>query len=92
MEKLAYCLVIISKKLQPYFQAHQIEVLTKYQLKQILQKPDTSGRLLKWAIELAQFDVQYKLMIVIKGQVLDNFIAEFTRPAKVGAKCPEPMP
>ena len=28
MEKLAYCLVTASRKLRPYFQAHQIEILT----------------------------------------------------------------
>ncbi|XP_052176651.1 uncharacterized protein LOC127790956 [Diospyros lotus] len=67
MEKLAYCLVTASRKLRPYFQAHQIDVLTKYPLKQILQKPDTSGRLLKWAIELAQFDLEYRPRTAIKG-------------------------
>ena len=33
IEKLAYCLVMASRKLLPYFQAHQIDVLTKYPLK-----------------------------------------------------------
>ena len=47
MEKLAYCMIMVSRKLRPYFQAHQIKVLTKYPLKQILQKPDALGRLLK---------------------------------------------
>jgi len=28
LEKLAYCLLIASKKLRPYFQAHPIRVLT----------------------------------------------------------------
>ena len=36
MEKLAYYLVTASKKLRPYFQAHQIEVLTQYPLRQVL--------------------------------------------------------
>ncbi|GFS36997.1 hypothetical protein Acr_00g0049130 [Actinidia rufa] len=39
-------------KLRHYFQAHSIIVLTDQPLKQILQRPDTSGRLLKWSIEL----------------------------------------
>ncbi|XP_052193952.1 uncharacterized protein LOC127802277 [Diospyros lotus] len=89
MEKLAYCLVAASRKLRPYFQAHQIDVLTKYPLKQILQKPDTSGRLLKWAIELAQFDLEYKPRTAIKGQALADFIAEFTGPAQVGEEASE---
>ena len=58
MEKLAYYLVVASRKLRPFFQAHRIDVLTKYPLKQVLQKPDSSGHLLKWAIQLAQFDIE----------------------------------
>ncbi|XP_030479564.2 uncharacterized protein LOC115696818 [Cannabis sativa] len=33
MEKLAFALVITSRKLRPYFQAHNIEVLTNYPLR-----------------------------------------------------------
>ena len=31
-----------------------------------------------WAIELSEFDIQYRPRIAIKGQVIINFIAEFT--------------
>ncbi|GFS37771.1 hypothetical protein Acr_00g0053840 [Actinidia rufa] len=52
IEKIAYALMIAARKLRHYFQAHSIIVLTNQPLKQILQRPDTSGRLLKWSIEL----------------------------------------
>ncbi|GFY89059.1 hypothetical protein Acr_06g0009990 [Actinidia rufa] len=52
IEKLAYALMIAARKLRHYFQAHSIIILTDQPLKQILQRPDTSGRLLKWSIEL----------------------------------------
>ena len=52
MEKLALALVVSSRKLRPYFYSHVIEVLTNYPLRQILQKPESSGRLLKRAIKL----------------------------------------
>ncbi|KAM6543039.1 hypothetical protein CsatB_007486 [Cannabis sativa] len=77
MEKLAFALVISSRKLRPYFQAHSIEVLTNYPLRQVLAKPETSGRLLKWAMELSQFDIKYKPRTAIKGQALADFILEF---------------
>ncbi|KAL5540825.1 hypothetical protein UlMin_043795 [Ulmus minor] len=64
--------------LRPYFQAHTIIVPTKFPLKQILQKPDTSGRLAKWSIELGEFDILFKPRTAIKGQALADFIAEFT--------------
>ncbi|GFZ15785.1 hypothetical protein Acr_25g0001940 [Actinidia rufa] len=52
IEKLAYALMIAARKLRHYFQAHPMIVLTDQPLKHILQRPDTSGRLLKWSIEL----------------------------------------
>ena len=78
MEKLILTLVIAAWKLRPYFQAHTIEIPTEYPMKQVLHKPETSGRLMKWAIELSEFDIRYKPKTAIKGQVLADFIMEFT--------------
>lgn len=47
IEKLALALVISSRKLKPYFQAYSMAVPTSYQLRQVLQKPETSSRLIK---------------------------------------------
>ncbi|XP_022854622.1 uncharacterized protein LOC111375929 [Olea europaea var. sylvestris] len=44
----------------------------------IYYKPDVSGRLLKWAIELEEFDIEFKPRPSIKVQALANFIAELT--------------
>lgn len=60
MEKLALPLVIAWQKLQPYFQSHNIEVLTSFLLKQVLQKLYVSRRLMKWVVELGQFEIRYK--------------------------------
>ena len=78
MEKLILALVTAARKLRPYFQAHTIEVPTEYPMKQVLHKPETSGRLMKWALELSEFDIRYKPKRVIKGQVLEDFVMEFT--------------
>ena len=77
MEKLILALVTAARKLRPYFQAHTIEVPTEYPMKQVLHKPETSGRLMKWAIELSEFDIRYKPKTAIKGQVLADFVMEF---------------
>ena len=42
----------------------------------VLHKPNTFGRLLKWAIELSEFDIEYRSRTTIKGQVLANFVME----------------
>ncbi|CAA0810440.1 Unknown protein, partial [Striga hermonthica] len=78
MEKLTFALVIAARKLRPYFQEHSITVRTSYLLRQILHRPDTSGRMVKWAIELGQFDIHYQPRTAIKAQALSDFIAEFT--------------
>ncbi|KAL5548054.1 hypothetical protein UlMin_003285 [Ulmus minor] len=78
IEKLALALMVAAQKLRPYFQAHTIIVPTKFPLKQVFQKPDASGRLAKWSIELGKFDIQFKPRTAIKGQALADFIVEFT--------------
>ena len=78
MEKLILALITISRRLRPYFQAHTIEIPTEHPMKQILHKPETLGRLIKWVIELSEFDIRYKQRTVVKGQVLADFIMEFT--------------
>ena len=47
-------------------------------MKKILYKPETSERLIKWAIELSEFEIRYKPRIAIRGQILVDFIMEFT--------------
>ena len=78
MEKLALALVIASRKLRPYFHSYTICVLTNYLLRQVLQKPDASSPLLKWVIELSQFDLEFVPRPTIKRQALVDFIVEFT--------------
>ena len=84
MEKLILALVTAARKLRPYFQAHTIEVPIEYPMKQVPHKPETSGRLMKWAIELSEFDIRYRPKTVIKGQILADFFMEFAsaEPAK----------
>ena len=84
MEKLILALITTARKLRPHFQAHTIEVPTEFPMKQVLHKPETFGRLMKWAIELREFDIRYKPKTAIKGQVLADFVMEFTsaKPAK----------
>ena len=93
MEKLILALVTAARKLRPYFQAHTIEVPIEYLMKQVLHKPETSGRLMKWAIELSKFDIIYKPKTAIKGQVLADFVMEFISAELVkNAQAPTDLP
>ena len=73
IEKLAFAIIMASRKLRPYFQAHAIRVIIEYPLRKVLQKLDLSGRLANWAIELGQFDLEFVSRTAIKGQVLADF-------------------
>ena len=61
-------------KLRPYFQAHPIVVMTDQPLRQVLQKSDASGRLVKWSVELSEFDLSYRPRGAIKAQALADFM------------------
>ncbi|GKV41596.1 hypothetical protein SLEP1_g49102 [Rubroshorea leprosula] len=66
-----------------YFLGHTIVVLTNYPLRQILQKPDLVGRLVRWSIELIEFELEFQPWRVMKAQVLAGFIAELSKEEKV---------
>ena len=78
MEKLVLSLLMAARKLKPYFQAHVVTVLTNYPLRQILLKPEASGRLMRWALELSQYTIQFAPRVAMKGQAVADFVAEFT--------------
>ena len=86
MEKLAFALVTTVQKLKPYFQAHTIIVLTDQPLKRAMSNPEAARRMALWAIELSEFDVQYRPRIAVKGQIVANFIAEYTQSEDKGAE------
>ncbi|KAL0414928.1 UNVERIFIED_CONTAM: hypothetical protein Slati_3324700 [Sesamum latifolium] len=52
---MALALVVTARRLRPYFLSHPIGVKTNPPLKQTLGKPDTSGQLVKWAVELSEW-------------------------------------
>ena len=86
MEKLFVALVTTARKLKPYFQVHTVNVLTDKPLQRAMGNPEVAGWLALWAIELSEFDIQYHPRIAIKGQVVVDFIVEFTHDEDKGAE------
>ncbi|XP_025684690.1 uncharacterized protein [Arachis hypogaea] len=78
IEQLALALVTIARKLRHYFQSHTIIVRTDQPLRQILTRLELAGRLIKWSVELSEFDIQYESRKTLKSQVLADFISEMT--------------
>ena len=76
LERAALALRIAAQKLRPYFQAHPIVVLTDLPLRGTIHKPDLSERMVRWAMELSEYGIQYKPRLSKEGQVLADFLAK----------------
>ena len=86
MAKLAFALDTAARKLKPYFQAHTVIILTDKPLRRAMSNPEAARRMALWAIELSEFNIQYHPRSAIKGQVVIDFIAEFTNMEGQGSK------
>ena len=67
MEKIAFSLLVASRKLCPYFQAHHIVVMIDQPIGKMMNKIDAARRLIQWAIELSLFDIEYRPQAAIKA-------------------------
>jgi hypothetical protein len=80
MHKLLYAVLIKSRKLRHYFQAHRVVVVTSFPLRAILHNSNATGNIAKWAAELAEFQLNFQPCHAVKSQVLADFIVEWTPP------------
>ena len=78
MQKLLFGLLMASRKLRHYFQAHEITVVTRFPLQQILRNPEATGRIVEWALELSSFALKFEITSTIQSRALVEFIAEWT--------------
>jgi hypothetical protein len=80
VHKLLYAVLIASRKLCHYFQAHKISVVTSYPLRVVLHNTNAIGNIAKWAAELVEFELDFITRHAIKSQVLTNFVTDWTPP------------
>ncbi|KAL0288700.1 UNVERIFIED_CONTAM: hypothetical protein Sradi_7091300 [Sesamum radiatum] len=78
IEKMVLTLVITARKLRPCFLSYLVGVRINNPLKQVLGKLEISGRLIKWEIELSEYDISYLPRTTIKAQALADFVSEMT--------------
>ncbi|GKA97844.1 reverse transcriptase domain-containing protein [Tanacetum coccineum] len=60
LEKLILVLVHAVRRLRRYFQAHTVAILTNSPIKLALMKPEKSGHVAKWAIDLGEHDIVFR--------------------------------
>jgi hypothetical protein len=75
---MLYALLVTSHKLWHYFMSHKIKVISNFPLGEILHSRDTTGRIIKWSVELREFDLEFCPQQDIKSQVLAGFVSEWT--------------
>ena len=78
MQKSIFGLVMASRKLCHYFQAHEITVVTRFPLQRILQNPEATGRIVERALELSRFGLKFESIPTIQSRALGEFIEEWT--------------
>jgi hypothetical protein len=78
VQKLLFGLLMGSRKLRHYFQAHPVTIITRFPLQCILRNPEATGRIVEWALELSSFDLKFESTSMIQSRALAEFIAEWT--------------
>lgn len=78
LEKVVFTFVTMVRKLVAYFRAHRIQVLTDHPLASVLRSLTSSRQMMKWAMELTQYGLEYKPRPSIKVHALADIIVECT--------------
>jgi hypothetical protein len=80
LEKIAYAVVMASRKLRHYFEAFKVRVTSDSGLGELFKNPEASVRIAKWAVELSGYHITFEPRTAIKSQVLVHFIVDWTGP------------
>ena len=78
LEKAALVMVFSARRLRHYFHSFTVVVMTDLPIQKVLKKPDVVGRMVKWVVELSEFDIRYEPRGPIKGQVFADFVVELS--------------
>jgi hypothetical protein len=76
-QKLLHALLITSRKLRHYFQAHMVMVPSSFPLGEIIRNRDANRCIIKWSVELREFEIEFFPRQAIKSQILANFVSEW---------------
>ena len=50
----------MSRKLRHYFEYYKIAVVTEFPLGDILHNKEANGRIIKWAVELSTYSIEFR--------------------------------
>jgi hypothetical protein len=81
LEKIAYAVVMATRKLRHYFEAHKVTVLTNQPLNDLFINKEAWSIISKWATELSEHTIDSGKRSAIKSQVLADFVVDWTSPS-----------
>jgi len=79
IEKTTLTVVFSARRLRHYFQSFTMIMMTDLPIRKVLQKTNVAGRMVRRAVEVSEFDVQYEPTGPIKGQVYANLVVKLSR-------------
>ncbi|XP_028114983.1 uncharacterized protein LOC114312887 [Camellia sinensis] len=91
IERHCLALIFIAQKLRHYFLAHPIQVVTRSDpIHYLLRKPALTGRMTRWLLALAEYDITCVTPKAIKNQALADLLAQFPSGEHEPAEVPLP--
>jgi hypothetical protein len=60
LEKIAYAVIMASRKLRQYFEAYKVQVTSDRGLGEFLKNSEASTRITKWAAELSGYNITFE--------------------------------
>jgi hypothetical protein len=54
-------------------------VPSSFPLGEIIRNRDANNCIVKWSVELGEFDIEFRPRQVIKSQILADFVSEWTK-------------
>jgi hypothetical protein len=77
LEKTCWGLVWATKKLRHYLLAHPVVLVSRLDpIKYLFEKPALIGKLARWLLLLAEFDLKYMTRKSVKGRAVAEFLAD----------------
>jgi len=67
VQKLLYAILVMSRKPRHYFEYYMIVVVTEFPLGDILCNKEANGRIIKWAIELGTYSLEFRIRPTINS-------------------------
>lgn len=67
MDQIVYVVLMASRKLRHYFEAHEVRVLAEQSLRDLFNNPEASAWIGKWSTELSEYNISFESRNAIKS-------------------------